>query len=136
MRRNAREEGQRWLSQAVEDLKWARHLAEEGRWHIACFLVQQVAEKALKAFLYAQGEEVVIGHSVARLGAAAVNYQTGFTDRVRRWSSLDGYYFPTRYPNGLPDWIPAKVYNQEAAVGAVSLGEEAVLCVQQLFELS
>jgi HEPN domain-containing protein len=51
MRKSARDEGQRWLAQAREDLKWARHLAEEGGWHIACFLAQQVAEKALKAFL-------------------------------------------------------------------------------------
>jgi HEPN domain-containing protein len=134
MRRNALEEGQRWLSQAAEDLKWARHLAEEGGWHIACFLAQQVAEKALKAFLYSQGEEVVIGHSVARLGAAAANYQAGFAEKVRRWSLLDGYYIPTRYPNGLPDGIPAEVYNQETALGAVRLAEEAVDYVRQLME--
>jgi HEPN domain-containing protein len=67
MRNNALEEGQRWLSQAAEDLRWAKHLAEEGGWHLACFLSQQVAEKALKAFLYAQGEEIVLGRSVARL---------------------------------------------------------------------
>jgi HEPN domain-containing protein len=101
-------------------------LAEEGGWHIACFLAQQVAEKALKAFLYAQGQEIVIGHSVARLGATAASYQADFTEKVKRWGLLDGYYIPTRYPNGLPDGIPAEVYNQEAALGAVALAEEAV----------
>lgn len=35
-----------------EDLKWAKDLAERGGYHIACFLSQQVGEKALKAFLY------------------------------------------------------------------------------------
>lgn len=134
MRRSPLEEGQRWLDQAIQDLKWARHLADEGGWHIACFLAQQVAEKALKAFLYAQGEEVVIGHSVARLGASAEKYEAGFSDRVRRWSLLDGYYIPTRYPNGLPDGIPADVYNYEAAAGAVKLAEEAVVYVRQLIE--
>jgi len=134
MRRSPLEEGQRWLDQAIQDLKWARHLADEGGWHIACFLAQQVAEKALKAFLYAQGEEVVIGHSVARLGASAEKYEPGFSDRVRRWSLLDGYYITTRYPNGLPDGIPADVYNKEAAAGAVKLAEEAVVYVRQLIE--
>jgi HEPN domain-containing protein len=134
MRKSPLEEGRRWLSQAAEDLKWAKHLAEEGGWHIACFLSQQVAEKALKAFLYAQGEEIVIGHSVARLGATAAGYQAGFTDRVKRWGLLDGYYIPTRYPNGLPDGIPAEVYNREAALGAVALAEEAVGYVGQLLE--
>lgn len=64
MRREAIDEGRRWLEQATEDLKWAKDLAERGGYHIACFLAQQVGEKALKAFLYSQGEEIVIGHSL------------------------------------------------------------------------
>jgi HEPN domain-containing protein len=99
MRKSALEEGERWLSQAAEDLKWAKHLAEQGGWHIACFLSQQVTEKALKAFIYAQGEEIVLGHSVARLCAEAAGYQAEFSNKANRWSVLDGYYIPTRYPN-------------------------------------
>jgi HEPN domain-containing protein len=134
MRRSASEEGQRWLAQASEDLRWAAHLADKGGWHLACFLAQQVTEKALKAFLYAQGEEIVVGHSVARLCAAAARYQPEFSAKARRWSMLDGYYIPTRYPNGLPDGIPAEVYTQEAAAGAVELAAEAVAWVQNLLD--
>jgi HEPN domain-containing protein len=57
MRREPLEEGLRWLEQTPEDLKWARHLSQEGGYHLACFLAQQVTEKALKAFLYAQGRK-------------------------------------------------------------------------------
>lgn len=110
MRKSALLEGERWLAQASADLQWADHLARAGGWHLACFLAQQVAEKALKAFLYAQGEEVVLGHSVERLCAAAARYCPAFADKARRWSILDGYYVPTRYPNSLPDGIPANVY--------------------------
>ena len=131
MRKNAFEEGQRWLSQAVEDLRWANLLAQEGGWHLACFLAQQVTEKALKAFLYAQGEEIVLGHSVERLCAAATRYRSEFSEKARRWSLLDGYYIPTRYPNGLPDGIPADVYTQDAALGAVALAKEAVEWVKE-----
>ncbi len=131
MRRSALDEGRRWLSQADEDLKWARRLAEEGGWHIACFLAQQVAEKALKAYLYAQGEEIVLGHSVARLCTDAARYHPEFAEEARRWGLLDGYYIPTRYPNGLPDGIPAEVYNREAALSAVALAGEAVEYVRQ-----
>jgi HEPN domain-containing protein len=67
MRGDAREEGRRRLEQAEEDLRWARGLAERGGYHIACFPAQQVGEKALKAPLYARGEEMVLGHSVERL---------------------------------------------------------------------
>ena len=64
MREDSLEEGKRWLAQAQADLKWAQHLQKEGAYHLACFLAQQVTEKAIKAFLYSQGEEVVIGHSI------------------------------------------------------------------------
>ena len=131
MRNRPLEEGQRWLRQAQEDLHWTRHLAEQGAYHLACFLAQQVAEKALKAFLYAQGEEIVLGHSVERLCAAAAAFEPEFQARARTWSLLDGYYIATRYPNGLPDGIPADVYTQSAANDAVTLAEEAVTFVSE-----
>jgi HEPN domain-containing protein len=132
MRKSPREEGQRWLSQANEDLKWAKHLAEEGGWHIACFLAQQIGEKALKAYLYFQGEEIVIGHSVSRLCVSAASYHAGFSEKAKQWSLLDGYYIPTRYPNGLPDGIPAEIYTRDAASGAVALAEDVVEYVRML----
>jgi HEPN domain-containing protein len=132
MRNRPLEEGQRWLRQAQEDLHWSRHLAEQGAYHLACFLSQQVAEKALKAFLYAQGDDLVIGHSVARLCAAATVYEPQFAIHARSWSILDGYYIATRYPNGLPDGIPAEVYTQQAAQSAVGLAAEAVDLVASL----
>jgi HEPN domain-containing protein len=132
MRNSALEEAERWLSQAAEDLKWTNLLAEQGGWYLACFLSQQVTEKALKAFLYAQGEEIVLGHSVARLCANAAEFNKDFSEKAKRWSLLDGYYFPTRYPSGLPDGIPAEVYTEEAAKSAVALAEEAVNYVKGL----
>jgi len=44
MRRSPLEEGQRWLAQAEEDLKWVKDLAHRGGYHLACFLAQQTAE--------------------------------------------------------------------------------------------
>lgn len=132
MRRRALEEGRRWLEQAQEDLRWAKDLAQRGGYHIACFLAQQVGEKALKAFLYAQGEEIVIGHSIERLCQSALRWEAKFGEHVRRWSILDGYYVPTRYPNSLPDSIPARVYTQDAAKEAVRLSEEIVNFVHNL----
>jgi len=134
MRKNAYDEGQRWLAQAREDLRWTQHLAREGAWHLACFLAQQVTEKALKAFLYAQGAEIVLGHSVTRLCADAAQYESEFADKARRWSLLDSYYVPTRYPNGLPDGIPAEVFTADAAAAAAALAEEAVTWVAQLLQ--
>ena len=126
MRRKPVEEGKRWLDQAVEDLKWAKDIAERGGYHISCFLAQQVGEKALKGFLYAMGEEIVLGHSVERLCSAAAGFDKAFAEKVKTWSILDGYYVSTRYPNGLPDGIPANVYTSRAAIEACGMAEEVV----------
>lgn len=130
MRKTPLEEGRRWLDQAQIDLGWAEHLKQQGAHHLACFLAQQVAEKALKAFLYAQGAEVVLGHSVERLCAEAACAETSFEEGCRRWSALDGFYVPTRYPNSLPDSIPARVFTRGAAEEAVRLAREVVETVQ------
>ncbi len=129
--REPREEGRRWLEQAEEDLKWARHLAHEGAHHLACFLAQQVAAKALKAFLYAQGREIVLGHSVERLCRDAAQYDATLAVHAQRWAILDSYYVPTRYPNSLPGSIPAKVYTHEAAEEATQLAAEVVAAVKE-----
>jgi HEPN domain-containing protein len=131
LRRSPLEEGRRWLEQASEDLRWADDLARRGGYHIACFLAQQVGEKALKAFLYASGGEIVLGHSIERLCAEAAAHETEFRERARRWSILDGYYVTTRYPNSLPDSIPARVYTADAARDAVSLAGEIVRYVDE-----
>lgn len=126
MRRSPLEEGRRWLEQAGEDLRWAKDLAERGGYHIACFLAQQIGEKALKAVLYAHGEEIVIGHSIERLSRTGSGWEPKLKEHVTRWSILDGHYVPTRYPNSLPDSIPARVYTRDAAAEAVRLAEEIV----------
>lgn len=132
MRRSPLEEGRRWLEQAEEDLRWTVALADQGAHHLACFLAQQVVEKAIKGFLYAQGEEVVLGHSVQRLCEAASAYRAEFLEMGGRWSLLDSYYLTARYPNSLPDSIPARVLTQGAAREAVRLAEEAVGFIREL----
>ena len=134
MRRSPLEEGQRWLAQAEEDLKWVKDLADRGGHYLACFLAQQTAGKALKAFLYAQGEEVVLGHSVERLWTMAGQLKPDLKESVKRWAILDTYYIPTRYPNGLPDSIPAKVYTEETAKAAAALAEEIVSSIRSELE--
>ncbi|HAI21218.1 MAG TPA: DNA-binding protein [Clostridiales bacterium UBA8153] len=130
MRRSPLEEGKRWLRQAREDLKWARRLAEEGGYYLACFLAQQIGEKALKALLYASGEENVPGHSIHRLATEASAIHEDLAGRLSRWSILDTFYIPTRYPGGLPEGIPAEVYGESAAAQALTLVAEIVQYVE------
>jgi HEPN domain-containing protein len=125
-------DAQRWLAQAEDDLRWAGHLRDAGAHNIACFLSQQVAEKALKAFLYHQGEELVVGHSVQDLCERAAAAQADLAARCPSWGTLDAYYIPTRYPDALPGGIPARVYDRRAAEDAVALASEVVETVRRM----
>jgi HEPN domain-containing protein len=130
MREDSLIEGRRWLEQATVDLRWAEDLAKRGGYHLACFLAQQVAEKALKGLLYARGLEIVLGHSVERLCREAAEWEPDIEAEGRRWAILDSYYVPTRYPNSVPGNIPARVYTAEAAEAAVVLAREVVEWVE------
>jgi len=131
MKREPLSEGLRWLEQAKADREGAQLLLDGGSYHLACFIGQQVAEKALKAFLYAQGEELVIGHSVEALCRWAAHFDADFERLRGEVSPLDAYYIPTRYPNGLPDSIPARVYTRPVAVEVLRLTDLVLQLVQQ-----
>ena len=105
MRPDPHEEGMRWLLQARQDLDDANYSLKGKRYHLACFLSQQAGEKALKAFLYSKGEEMVLGHSVARLMKDAARYDPDL-GAIKSTAGLDKYYVPTRYPSGLPGGVP------------------------------
>ncbi len=127
-------EGERWLEQAQEDLKWSRALFEQGAHHLVAFLSQQVAEKGLKALLYYQGQEAVLGHSVERLAMEVAEVFPEVTDKAARWAALDGHYVTSRYPNSLPGSIPARVYSRDTAESALHLAEEVIAFVEQRME--
>lgn len=120
------DEAQRWFSQAQYDLQAARVNEQNGIYAWTCFLCQQSAEKALKAFLYAQGEGPVIGHSSFRLAQECARFDPAFATIERACKKLDGYYIPTRYPNGLPGGIPHEVYDEIDAAEALDAATSVV----------
>jgi len=121
MRRTPAEEGRRWFRQAERDLDDALFLASGARFNLACYLAQQSAEKALKAFLYHMGAEFAWGHSVAELCRDAASLDSRFRELASRAASLDKYYIPTRYPNGLPGGIPSEAFTSGDADSAIGL---------------
>jgi len=126
MKRTHLDEAKRWFAQAQRDLDDARYAAEGLRFNLACFLAQQSAEKALKAFLFSQGAEQVWGHSLAELCQDAVEIDAEFKDITPVAVPLDKYYIPTRYPNGLPGGIPADAYTDSDAQMALSMAEKVL----------
>lgn len=121
------------MEQAQADRAGAQLLFDGGSYHLACFVAQQVAEKALKAFLYAQGEEFVVGHSVEALCRWAAEFDTDFETLRQAAAPLDAYYIPTRYPNSLPDSIPARIYTQTVAEEVLRLADQVLSLVQKKF---
>jgi HEPN domain-containing protein len=123
-------EAARWLEQARCDLAGAETILAQGLWWIACFQAQQVAEKAVKSFLYGKGQRTVLGHSVADLIEDAAGHDSSFAGLSESASKLDRFYIPTRYPNGLPGGIPAKSYTEEDAREAVELARQVLAFVE------
>jgi len=157
MRPDFKNEAERWLAQAERDFDDANFAKGGKRYNLACFLYQQSAEKAVKAYLYSRELEEIWGHSAAELCNEAKKYNKKFTPppeshacegvdewlsgrdsaprfkrnsekteatAVRPWSftlfmkdaaSLDKFYIPTRYPNGLPGGIPSDVFQEKDA---------------------
>ncbi|MBN1935140.1 MAG: HEPN domain-containing protein [Anaerolineae bacterium] len=130
MKRDAHTEGMRWLEQAQADRHGAQLLFDGGSYHLTCFIAQQVAEKAVKAFLYAQGEEFVVGHSVEVLCRWAAEFDPEFESLRQEVASLDAYYIPTRYPNGIPDSIPARIYTHAVARETLRMADAVLMLVQ------
>jgi HEPN domain-containing protein len=130
MRRDPKGEALRWLTQAEEEFKDASTLAKAERYYLSLYLCQQSAEKALKAFIYLHEEEPLLTHSVAALTTLAASIDGEFNS-LKDAKRLDEYYIPTRYPNGLPDGIPASHYDDpEEAKRALALSERVLTLVR------
>jgi HEPN domain-containing protein len=114
-------EAKRWLQTAQEDLEAAQSLSSNGFFAQACFFAQQCGEKTLKALWYLYDHEPW-GHSIQRLVTEFPDISSlpDYEDWIQRAASLDRYYIPTRYPNGLPDLTPAQSYFKQDAESAIA----------------
>ena len=124
-----RAEALRWLRQSENDLGFARAGVREGYFAQACFVCQQVCEKALKSIHYgALGKRIVHGHSLVDLGA-----EIGETLALREsLALLDQYYIPTRYPNGLPGAVPYEVYTRAQAEEALKVCDRVIALARSM----
>ena len=62
----------------------------------------------------------MIGHSVVALLDQLITDHSALAALREIAQQLDQYYIPTRYPNGLPDGIPADVFTRTQAEAAVA----------------
>lgn len=126
-----REECARWLTQAQRDLEAAEVNRRAGYHEWACFLSQQAAEKALKAYLHLRGERGILGHSILTLLRRAAEHEArfaGFGEAKR----LDEVYIPARYPNGLVEGTPGEFYDSRDSEQCMELARRIVGFVTSL----
>lgn len=126
-REKAIHEARRWLQQAEADVRAAGASRRSGSCEWACFQAQQAGEKALKAVRFVNDADPW-GHSLLQLvqGFPLPEVRGRLAALEDAAKGLDKLYIPTRYPNGLPDLIPADVYTDADAAQALRLAGEVI----------
>jgi HEPN domain-containing protein len=125
-------EAWRWWRQALSDRQLLPVIRQAGKYDICCFLAQQTAEKALKAYLFAQGEELIFTHSIFKLCDMAAKYHPEFATLREQVKLLDFYYVEARYPNALEDVIPAEFFSDRDAAEAMAMADAVIAQVGRL----
>jgi HEPN domain-containing protein len=92
-----------WLRLASSDHRLAEIAVAEELYPQACTLCQQVAEKALKAFLFARHQPLVRSHVLPRLRYLSEQLDPDFDQLDEACDTLTEYYIDTRYPDAAAD---------------------------------
>jgi HEPN domain-containing protein len=129
-------EAQRWWRQAISDFEFLPKVKKLGKYDTCCFLAQQVSEKALKAFLFSKGEELIFTHSIFKLCEMATLYNPEFIILKEKVKRLDYYYVEARYPNAIEDVIPAEFYSIKDAQEAIKLTSTVMTMVEKYYQIS
>jgi HEPN domain-containing protein len=132
--KNLNYEANRWWRQAQSDFAFLPTVRQAGKYDTCCFLAQQTGEKALKAYLFQQGEELIFTHSIFKLCAMAAQYHPEFGPLQEQVKLLDFHYVEARYPNALEDVIPAEFYAEADATQAIAMAEAVMTLVGKFLE--
>jgi HEPN domain-containing protein len=123
-------EYQKWLVQAIRDLRSAENSLGSGDYYACAFWAQQAAEKALKALLIARGK-VSRSHDLIELGYVIRDELNLDVSRIMdNLRELTTHYITTRYPDAA-NGIPYEVYTESKARRALELAKEVVEWVRQ-----
>ena len=103
---------------------------ENAFWSDACFMAEQTAQMALKAFLFGRGRRMVPIHSVRDLASQCSEVDERFCEAMEWGRVLDRYYITTRYPDALaPPAVPFDSFAEADAVQAHGYGRDIVQLV-------
>lgn len=130
--KDVEQNAERWLDQARHDLESARINLEVRFYSDACFMSEQSAQKALKAYLQLRGKECLPIYSVRELARLCCRHDRGFKKAAEYGRALDRYYVLTRYPDTLPPpAVPYKSYTKKEAAQAIKFAKEILQLVRK-----
>ncbi len=89
----------KWLDSAQADLDWTVASLKEQIYYGDCFSAQQATEKALKAFLVANGKPVAKIHDLGALVERCKLIDPEFDSLREMVMPLTDYYLQARYPD-------------------------------------
>lgn len=115
-----------WLRQAENDLAWAAHSLAGGFFAQTCFVAQQSSEKALKAYCFSKGYDVVRTHSLFQI--VKTLGENGILEQRAR--ELDLYYISARYPDAFPAGAPFEIITADQAERAQHAAQEILSTIK------
>lgn len=118
-----------WFRQAENDLEWGTDTLKAGKYSQACFISQQVGEKALKAVAYFKGYDMIKSHSILEI-ARSLDMPDDVIDNGKK---LDLYYISTRYPDAFPSGAPYEYFTKEQADEALANAASILEVVRNIF---
>ena len=127
-----RDETQRWLEYAKENLASAKLLLQSGLYNPCLQNVQQAVEKALKAILIEKAIKLKKTHDILTIKCLLQDHHLNVDLSDDECDFLNSIYLPSKYPvgNALAAYEPDKRVCQEA----IAIAEKALLSTTQLIE--
>jgi len=130
-----KEESLRWLDQAEHNLEVAKNNFKSLFYSDACFMAEQTAQVALKAFIIYHRKRYISEHSIQELAKISSGYDKRFEDLIEAGKIIDRYYIPTRYPDALAKpAVPYKTYMEKDAQEAICLVEKIIKLVKNAIQ--
>ena len=117
-----------WLAKAEDDLAWAKDTFAGHRFGRVCFLCQQVAEKALKAYLFIHRQKLIRTHNLPRLNEKCKQFDAEFFQLHDAVDTLNSYYTDTRYPD---IWDYARFEDKNLAEEAIRFSEKIIAFIRK-----